>query len=194
MGLPAGDWFRAVFYWAMTEDTAECVAWWKPTAALSPTIDVQALANAFATAFAATWVPISTTEVTFLGVNLALRNGGTTITARGYTGSPGTSSGDVLPNGSSALVAQQALISGGSGRGRHFIPGLAESLSDGSYISNSGITAITPLVTFFQATYTHAPNSFIPQVYSRKLNQLNDVNFARVDRVLAYRRKRQPVF
>lgn len=59
----------------------------------------------------------------------------------------GTAGGDAMPNEVSALIGTDTSFRGRSGRGRIFIPGFAESASDGQGPSSGAVAALSSFIT-----------------------------------------------
>jgi hypothetical protein len=192
--LPSGNWLRSTWYTSLAEDIAQNTVWFSTATSIPPTTDIQMVATDMVTKINTVLLPLLSDQVSFTGVEVFLREGSATITAKAYSVTGGGDSNAPLPNGSAAIVRQQSIVGGGSGRGRHFFAGVSSGMTDGSFLNTTGITTAAALVLMLSSPQTFGGVTFDPQIYSRKLNALNKVSFATIDRVLGFRRKREPIF
>jgi hypothetical protein len=161
----------------------------------------QETVNGFALDFRGALTPIMQaclcTEANFFGVNCEINDGaGLAFSATSApTLTPGTVSGDELPDYCAWIIRKHTAAPGKSGRGRWFIGGVPEVFTDTSRLLDSPrATECQALADFYLTPFSQTtPTAYLwnPALYSAKTNVLNLITGGVVVSVLGRQSRRR---
>jgi hypothetical protein len=142
-------------------------------------------------------LPVLTNQVTLEAVDWKIITG--TVAQEGVhalsSGNIGALSGDGLPTTNAAVLSLKTVRAGRSGRGRMFLPGIAESsqansLVDATFIAAAVAFLACMITAFFNSDPLHTPQ-FHWMLRSKKLNQYFQIKGGEPKAVVATMRSRK---
>lgn len=195
MPRPVATWVLATLF-GQSDAKVWATEYWYASAGGSPppSFDPGTLASDF---FAIMSTPVAGSMYSgfaLQGCSVEVNFGTGTFGAKYYSTLAGSISGTPLPEDVCAVVRRNSAHGGRSYTGVNRYSALADSEAVGSYLSSSGMTAMQSIAT---ATLTHLISqtiTYIPQIYSRKLNLLTPVVGMEVIKLLGTVRRRRPRF
>lgn len=130
-------------------------------------------------------------EVSFLGTDMLVNNGGIVATSSTYTTGSGTLAHSLVPIEVAAVVRTQSAAGGRTGRGRIFLSGLDSSSVDGGRLDPAALGPFTTLATAMQTSVTDQGVTYHPGVYSRKDNLIYNFQYCTAEIPLGTQRNRR---
>lgn len=104
----------------------------------------------------------------------------------------GTAIGDPMPTSSYVIIRRYSETDGPNTRGRTLVAGLVESWAQKNVITDAGFTALDALVTALRTNQDGGDAIFIPQNFSPKFLNFQDVFKTRLDPLVRSLNTRQP--
>lgn len=158
--VAVGDVLESVTVTTHTEQAGLNVRHWRIDNIVGGTTDIQKIADAMATAWAAPYKALMSASALFRGVRLRrLSPGPPTVTlVSSLNAGPGDIAGDPLPRQVSGIITLQTTQGGPSGRGRMYIPFPSESANDpDSTPSAIYVIGLEALAGYFVGTVSFFP-------------------------------------
>jgi hypothetical protein len=195
MARPSPAWLFAKMY-SIADGKEWSTDFWYGSAGGTPpsNFDPVSLAAAVYGALSGGIQGIMSMNYALVGCQIEVNFGTGTFGAKSYQNTAGALSTGPLPEDVCLVVRKLTAMGGRSHTGVNRYSGLDESLSLGSYLSSAGVSAAAVIKTNTLAHVVNQTITWIPQVYSRKLNLLEPITGMETISLLGTARRRRPVF
>jgi len=200
MPVSAGDLLRVVLNTSLPQTVGAQNVFSYRFEGSNATLDQQVLDDfgVFFSFWATTWQTIAAVTAVIDSVKVSkLVAGELEDLGEAQISTGGVAGGGMLSHGAAPVM--RALLSGGKGQARKFIPGMTELFSDESVITPAGLAALAVLASFYSAPVngtffpgvveSYTPGTFVQSVSPIFRTMLGD---AFANGIIGYQRRRKP--
>lgn len=193
--LPGIEWVCFTIYYEGDSKEVSNDFWYSVSAgSIDATTNFAALITAFQTAV---YVPFNaqvSSEVRIEGIKGTFSNGNGAIGVDHYISQVGSSVGAPLPMDVAVVVQKETAGFQRKDRGRWFFAGFDAGVSEGSYLSNTGISTILPFAVALKTAVTAGGITLSPAHFSRVDGGLEAITNTPIVGLLATARRRRNRF
>jgi len=189
---PTGPWVRTQLYFQGALKQFQNDIWWYMSEGPPESPDFSAALAAVDSLIETNLCPLMNETCEYLGTNFYLNNASYTQSVRSYSATPGTASGNPLPDEVSAIVTLNSEVGTREGVGRIFVGGLDNTQASASRMNSDGFAALNTFATALKAVTGFGNIPAAIGIWSRKLNVIKPCPIVQAEYLLGHRSKRRP--